>query len=123
MIYEVYTPSWPLNEFINNFTYYKHHLPAHNIERFLPDGNIELVIDLGDAPQFLLDNETLAGKQECRNMWLSGVRTGYITIPSGNQAEMFLIFFKKGKMFPFLKRPVSEITNTVTNADLVFGKD
>ena len=94
----------------------------HNLDRFLPDGNTEIIIDLTENPQYIYDNETLSQIQICRDAWVSGVRTQPITIPSGHGSRMLIVAFKKGKAFPFYPFPMSDLTDTVADADLVFGR-
>lgn len=122
MILRIYKPASPLNEFIENLIYYHGLTVLHNLDRFLPDGNTEIIIDLTDRPQYIYDNETLQEIQACRYAWVSGVRTRPITIPSGRGSRMLIVAFKKGKAFPFYPFPISELTDTVAEADLVFGR-
>jgi AraC-like DNA-binding protein len=122
MIFRAYQPIVPLNHFIENLIYFDEISAPHNLDRFLPDGNTEIIIDLTEKPQYIYDNETLQEIQICRYAWVSGVRTRPITIPSGDGSRMLVVAFKKGKAFPFYPFPMSELTNIVTDADLVFGR-
>jgi AraC-like DNA-binding protein len=121
MIFKTYLPVYPLNDFVDNFFYYEGFNPEHNVDRFLPDGNTEIVIDLTENPKYIYDNETLKEIQACHNVWVSGVRTEYITIPSGKESRMLVITFKKGRAYPFYPLPVNELTDYVVDADLIFG--
>ena len=56
-------------------------------------------------------------------MWASGVRTEFITIPSGKHAAMFIISFKKGMAYPFFPLPMNEMADRVVDADLLWGND
>ena len=109
-------------QFIENFIYFDGISAPHNLDRFLPDGNTEIIIDLTEKSQSVYDNETLQEIQICRYAWVSGVRTQPITIPSGKGSRMLLVAFKKGKAFPFYPFPISELTDFVVDADLVFGR-
>ena len=122
MIFHTHRPGFPLNDFIENFIYFDGLTAPHNLDRFLPDGNTELIIDLTENPQYIYDNETLQEIQICRYAWASGVRTKPITIPSGNGSRMLVVAFKKGKAHPFYRFPMSEITDTVAEANLIFGR-
>lgn len=122
MIFQVYKPSFPLNGFIDNLVYFEGFTPAHSLDRFLPDGNTELIIDLTEIPQHIHDNHTLEVVQACSNAWVSGVRTRPITIPSGKGGRMVIVAFKKGAAHPFYPFPMIELTNSVVMADLAFGK-
>lgn len=119
MVFQIYQPSFPLNQFIDSFIYYRDYIPIHQVDRFLPDGNVNIVIDLTDYPKFIYDNESLKEIQACRNVWFSGIPNHYITIPSGKDSEMFIINFHKGKAYPFVQMPLYELTDSVVDGDLV----
>jgi AraC-like DNA-binding protein len=123
MIFATHLPSPPLNQFIECFIYHEGFNPPHLIDRLLPDGNVEIIIDLLDRPQFIYDNESLAEIQACRRVWASGLRSKPITIPSGKNTEMLIISFKKGMAFPFFNMPMNELVDTVVDADLIWGQD
>ena len=92
------------------------------MDRFLPNGNTEIIIDLTDKTQYIYDNENFAEVQTCRHAWVSGVRTRPITIPSGQGNRMMIVAFRKGKAHPFYDLPMSELADFVVDADLIFGK-
>ena len=123
MILRVHPPTFPLSEYINAFVYYDGFDPIHQMDRFLPDGNTELIINLTETPQYIYDNETLQELQACHRAWVSGVRTRPITIPSGKGSKMLIVAFKKGKAHPFYPFPMNELTNWVVESDLVFGRN
>lgn len=123
MILEIYQPAPPLDQFIENFLYYKGYDPSHSIDRFLPDGNVYLLIDLTETPKFIYDNHSLAEIQTCRNLWFSGIRNRYITIPSGRDNEMLVINFHKGKAYPFVGMPMNELTDYVVDGEMVMPKE
>jgi AraC-like DNA-binding protein len=122
MIIQVRTPSFPLNEYIHSFIYYDGFDPIHQMDRFLPDGNTELIINLTEKPQYIYHNETLEEIQTCCHAWVSGVRTQPITIPSGKGSKMLIVAFKKGKAYPFYPLPMNELADFVVEADLVLGR-
>ena len=119
---QIHKPAHPLHRFIEHFVYFEGISAPHNLDRFLPDGNTEIIIDLTECPQYIYDNESLQEIQTCRYAWVSGVRTRPITIPSGTGSRMLVIAFKKGKASPFYRFPINELTDRVIDADLVFGR-
>ncbi len=121
MILQTQIPSFPLNQFVDFFIYAEGYSPAHSIDRFLPDGNTEIIIDFDDAPQYIYDNQTLKEKQACHRVWASGVRTESISIPSGKDSAKFIISFKKGMAYPFFPLPMNEMADRVVDADLLWG--
>jgi AraC-like DNA-binding protein len=123
VIFKFHIPGYPLNQFIESFYYFRDFNPVHSLDRFLPDGNVNVVIDLTDYPKFIYDNETLKEIQACRNVWFSGIRNNYITIPAGRDSEMFIINFHKGKAYPFVQMPLQELTDSVVDGDLVLTSE
>lgn len=119
MIFEVHIPSLPLSQFIESFIYYRDYNPEHTVERFLPDGHVNIVIDLTDYPKYIYDNDTLKEIQACKNVWFSGIRNKYITIPSGKESEMFVINFHRGMSYPFVQMPLYTLTDSVVDGELV----
>jgi len=123
MINKLYIPSFPLNHFIESFYYYIGYTPEHSIDRFLPDGNVQIIFDLTDYPKYIYDNETLKEIQSCKNVWFSGFRTEPISIPSGKESEMIIVQFRKGKASTFICEPMYAVTNYVVDAELVLKNE
>lgn len=121
LITKNHIPVFPLSQFIDHFFYYEGYNPDHCIDRFLPDGEVQIIFDLTDHPKYIYDNETLKEIQSCRHVWFSGFRTEPITIPSGKESEMLIVQFKKGRAFPFLIEPMHNLTNSVVDAELVIN--
>lgn len=116
MVFNTWQPAFPLGEFIECFVHYKGYNPVHTVDRFLPDGDTHLVIDLTEYPKHIYDNETLTEKQTCRDAWFSGFRTKYITIPSGRDSEMFILYFRKGRAYPFTGQSLGAFADHVVDA-------
>ena len=121
MIQRLYIPHFPLSQFVEYFFFYEGISFEHKVDRFLPNGDTEIIIDFNDAPQNIYDNDTLIEIQACHNLWASGMRTEPITIPAGSQARMMVIMCKKGMAYPFFPFPMDEIVDSVLDADLIWG--
>ncbi len=109
--------------FVESFIYHKGYFPEHSYERFLPDGNVQIIFDLTDYPKYIYDNESLKEIQACTNVWFSGFRTEPITIPAGENSEMLVVNFQMGKAFPFICEPMQNLTNHVVDAELVLSQE
>lgn len=123
MISKLHIPSFPLNQFVESFFYYRGYNPEHSIDRYLPDGDVQLIFDFTDYPKYIYDNHTLKEIQSCKSVWFSGFRTELITIPSGKESEMLVVTFQKGRAFPFLCEPLHVLTNVVVDAELVLKNE
>ena len=119
MVSEIHFPAYPLNLFIESFYYFTDFEPVHSIDRFLPDGNVQIIFELTENSQSIYHNHSLEEIQSCRKVWFSGFRTLPITIPSGKESELVIVNIRRGRAYPFLKLPVNELKNRVVNAELV----
>ncbi len=122
MIFKAHIPSYPLDQFFEIFIYYEGVEYAHKVDRFLPNGDTEILIDFHDTPQYIYDNNSLKEIQACHHVWASGLRTEPITIPSGSGAAMMVLAFKKGMAASFFPFPMNEIADSVVDADLIWGE-
>ena len=68
-------------------------------------------------------NETLEEKQACKRAWASGIRTEYISIPSGQDSSMLVIYFKKGMAYPFFPLPMNQISDSVVDTNILWGQE
>ena len=123
MIYRTHIPKFPLNQFIEILIYFEGIQHAHTVDRLLPNGDAEILIDFHDTPQFIYDNDSLKEIQACHHVWAAGVRSEPITIPAGTNAAMMVISFKKGMAYPFYPFPMNEMSDHVLDADLIWGDE
>ena len=123
MILRTYIPRFPLDQFIQALIYFEGIQHAHSVDRLLPNGETEILIDFHDTPQYIYDNNTLKEIQACNHVWAAGVRTEPITIPAGSMASMMVVSFKKGMSYPFYPFPVNEVADHVLDSDLIWGDE
>jgi AraC-like DNA-binding protein len=121
VLFKFHIPVTPLDLFIDSMVYMKVGAVHHSIERLLPDGNVVLIIDLTTEPKYIYDDETLLPIQTCKKAWFSGIHTRGLLIPAGQDAHQLVITFKKGKSFPFLQMPLTEVAGIVVDTDLVMS--
>jgi len=121
MILALHQPNGALAPFVELFTYYAGYTPDHSIERLLPEGVIEIVIDLTDEPKFTYDNTTLKPNQTFKRSWVSGMRDSFLSIGIEPDSSMFVIRFRRGQAYPFLKLPVDKLYDRVIDGECIFG--
>ncbi|MEK6152307.1 helix-turn-helix domain-containing protein [Flavobacteriaceae bacterium 3-367] len=122
MVFETYIPKNELGNILVNMVYHKGYAPEHSKERFLPDGTTNIVFDLQDDPKYIYDNKTLKKKQECTKVWFSGMHTQYLTISSGQHAEMMVVTFRAGGAHTLLKDSLYPFKDVVVPGGQVFGE-
>ncbi len=123
MLLKIQIPSAPLCNYVNTFTFYEGLNLGYTIERLLPDGSTNLIIELDNIPKFTFDNESLEKKEKYSKAWMSGMQQEYISIGTPPSSSMFVIQFQPGGVYPFLNFPVEELNNLVVDAELIFGDD
>ncbi|MFQ5638367.1 MAG: DUF6597 domain-containing transcriptional factor, partial [bacterium] len=124
MIFENQVPGPPLHEHIESLIYFKGYQPEHTIERKVPDGAINLIFELDGLQRTVYENESLAAiRYRFTGAWIAGMHRKYITFSAHPNSEMFVILFKPGGAYPFLKRPVHELTEKIIDAPDIFGAE
>jgi AraC-like DNA-binding protein len=119
VVLHLHKPRPPLDRFVELVTYFVGYQPGHTKERLLPDGAVEIIIDLTDEPKKLYDRNDLSRFTNFRRAWISGMRREWIVIEATPGASMVVIRFRPGGAFPFLGFPVCGITDTVDELDAV----
>ncbi len=119
MVLEIFYPRGILEPYVELFTFYEEYAPGHRVERLLPEGVIEVIIDLTEIPNYIYSNATLQPIQTCRTAWVSGMRKSFISISVLPQSSMFVVRFRPGKARPLLQVPLHQIQNLVVDAECI----
>lgn len=112
MISHLHRPGMPLSQFVELFWYYEGVSLPHKKERLLPQGTVELVIDLRGSRQ---------GFQSFPNAVVCGPHSRFFIIDTACQAEVLGIHFRPGGAFPFFKLPADELQNRHVALDDLWG--
>jgi len=88
----------------------------------LPDGAVELIVNLGD-PQRLCHRTDYTRQTAFRRSWISGERSQPLVIDESGYVDLVGIRFKAGGAWPFLSLPLSELTGYVVELDAVLGRE
>lgn len=122
MIYRIQKPSAPLSPFIEFFFYYEGYHATHLMDKLLPDGSMDLLIDLTDTPKKLFNDETGQSYSTLKKSWISGMKTEFILIDS-SVTHIMGVHFRPGGAYPFMKGPVDELNNLTIELDTIWGHD
>ncbi len=121
MIHKLRFPQLPLSQFVENIWLVEGFQAEYTREKILPDGAIELIIDLDSKPKTIFESEDSDRFRTVTRAWISGERTRYIVIGATNQS-MVGIRFRPGGAYPFFSFPISELSDSVTELDLIWGR-
>jgi AraC-like DNA-binding protein len=88
----------------------------------LPDGAVELIVNLGD-PQRLCHRTDYTKQTIFRRSWISGERSEPLVIDERGYVDLVGIRFRAGGAWPFLGLPISELTGHVVELDAVLGRE
>ncbi|WP_298901755.1 helix-turn-helix transcriptional regulator [uncultured Psychroserpens sp.] len=120
MISHAHTISPSLSKYVAAMIYNKDYYPECEMDKYLPDGTINIIFELTGTDKFIFDNNTKKKKQGYSDVWFSGVLKDYITISAASE-EMIVVVFKPGSGFPLIHKSVNLYTNKVVQANEIFG--
>ncbi len=116
-----YIPQSLLATFVDSLWLYENHQPSHMKERRLPDGSMELVINLHEDAIRLYDPQHPDRFRSVRGSVISGPQTKYVVLDTACQSSMMGVHFKPGGAFPFLNVPTSALRDETVSLDIVWG--
>jgi AraC-like DNA-binding protein len=124
MLYLTHIPGPPLNEFIELLWFYDG-FPArtHKKERLMPDGSVELVINLKQDEARIYDRDDLEKCERMPGTLLCGPHSNFFVIDTAEQDSVIGIHFKPGGAFPFFKAPASELHNLHVSLEDLWGAE
>ena len=112
MLYLTHIPGPPLNSFVELFWYYDGFSPrSHKKERLMPDGSVELIINLREDEVRIYDREKLDKCTRLPGTVIAGPHSGFFVIDTAEQDSVMGIHFKPGGAFPFFSEPANELHN------------
>jgi AraC-like DNA-binding protein len=121
MILRTYVPPSPLSHFVNSFWICEGYAPPHKKERVLPDGSMQLIINLREDITRLYNSNNSDECRSLRGSIISGTHSGFVIIDTAEQASVIGVHFKPGGASPFLKLPANELRDTHVSLDDLWG--
>jgi AraC-like DNA-binding protein len=87
----------------------------------LPDGGINLVIELEDTTNIVFTENNFNGCFKLKNAWISGTQAQAITYKNNTHSTILSVRFTIGGFFALTKIPISIITRTCIEAESLLG--
>jgi methylphosphotriester-DNA--protein-cysteine methyltransferase len=117
-----YKPAAPLDRFVECLWLWEGQARPHAMERILPDGSMQIVVNLAEDRIPVYDRETGLPAGSTRGVILCGPRTGYTVIDTACQRAVFGFHFKPGGLLPFLRMPLDELRDLEMGLDCMWGR-
>lgn len=122
LVHRVRSVSPTLAPYVEHLWMARGHLPVRWRNMILPDGAMELIINLGD-PQTLCALADPTRQTIFRNSWISGERTEPIVIDEAGYVHLVGVRLRAGGAWPVLGIPLREFTDQVMELGAVLGAE
>jgi AraC-like DNA-binding protein len=114
-------PEFPLSNFIEHMVYVSGSLPIPFLKE-LPDGGVNLVIELNDKTvNTIYPEENLRKKHEVKRAWISGLQKQAILYKNNTDSTIISVRFTTGGFFGLTKIPITAIDQVGMEADVLLG--
>jgi AraC-like DNA-binding protein len=113
MEFALHFPKAPLDRHVESITFYAGFAPSHDREKLIPDGAIQIIVDLTDTPKKLYAGETSPVGVDFRKSWVSGMQQRWIVIEAQQQSSMMVIRFRPGGALAFVRHDATALTSAV----------
>jgi AraC-like DNA-binding protein len=121
MIYATHIPRPPLDQFIEMLWFHEGFDADHRLERVLPDGSMEIIINLRDEKRHIFDPISYQPRETYRRSWLSGPHSEFIVIDTAPNASMIGVHLRPGGASAFFGLPLCELRNSVVELDTLWN--
>jgi AraC-like DNA-binding protein len=119
--FALHRPGPPLDRHVELLTFYAGFAPQHHREKLIPDGAIQIIVDLTDRPKRLYAGETSPLGVDFSRSWISGMQQRWIVIEAQPAASMLIIRFRPGGALAFMRHDASAFTNAVHPLEAVLN--
>src|SRR5262245_52502540 len=116
-----YVPGPPLGEYIDRF-WMCSDTPAHQRERILPSGTLEVVINLSDYEIRIYDHSDPDRCRRYPGAVVSGPYRDYLLIDPLQHASIIGVHFRPGRAAPLLGVPASELADAHVELESLWGR-
>ena len=122
MLYLHRVPNPPLDAFIASIWYCENDPRPLALERVLPSGAAQLIVNLKEDQTRLYNAELRRRRNTTSGTVLSGVQSRYCIIDTAEQECVLGVSFKPGGLAPFFRIPAQETRDAGIPLDLLWGR-
>ena len=117
-----YKPAAPLDRFVHVIWCMEQAPTPHPRERLLPDGSVELVVNLHDERVPVYTRGNLERCEVFRGSVVCGPHSQFFAIDTATELNVVGVHFKPGGAYPFFKLPSWELHNLHVGLDALWGR-
>ncbi len=121
MLFLTRKPSQPLSDFVDVLWLYEGYEVSHEKERLMPDGSVELVINLAEDCIRNYDSRDPEKFETIPGCVVSGPRSEFFVIDTAGEAAVAGVHFKPGGAFPFFRVPPAEMADQSIALENLWG--
>jgi AraC-like DNA-binding protein len=123
MFFRSHTPAPPLGDFVEQFWLCSDTpAPAHSRSRLLPNGTIELVVNLCEDEIRIHNPSRPDPCQRHSGAIVSGAYGGFFVSDWAQHSSIVGVHFRPGGAFPFLGVPAGELADTHVELEALWGR-
>jgi AraC-like DNA-binding protein len=122
MEFALHFPRGRLGTLVESLTFYAGYAPQHDRERLIPDGAIQVIVDLTERSKRLYAGETSPAGVDFARSWISGMQQRWIVIEAQQAASMMIVRFRPGAARLLTGHDASAIAGSVHPLDAVIGR-
>ena len=122
MITRTYVPPPPLADFVALLWIHEGHSSPHTLERALPSGTAELVINLRDDRLLIYDRRDPTQARAFPGALLCGPHSEYFVLDRDDQEAVIGVHFKPGGTAPFFRYRAAEFRNRHVALEVLWGR-
>ncbi|MCC5805931.1 MAG: helix-turn-helix transcriptional regulator [Opitutales bacterium] len=121
MNYQTLTPAPALSAAVESIWIYSGYRPPHLLERVLPSGTVEMIVQLEGSPFRCYDPVSFALKQVMHGPLIVGARTEVQVIDTEQQLDVMGVHFKPGGIRSLFAMPANEFSGMDVPVDAVWN--
>jgi AraC-like DNA-binding protein len=106
-------PKGRLAAYVESLVFSSGYAPRHHREKLLPEGVVQIIVDLTDRPKRLYAGETTPVGVDFAKSWISGIQPRWIVIEAQPGASMLVIQFRPGAAQAIIGHDASALTGSV----------
>jgi AraC-like DNA-binding protein len=115
--FEVHVPHAPLSRYVECL-WRAQGLTNHKRERVLPNGVVEVIINLGSFHK-VLARDDYSREQLYRDSWVAGIQNRHLVIESLRETDLVGVRFRPGGAYALFGFPMIELSDEVVELELI----